>query len=324
MQIFKLYIIIFVICSHFSIVRATSSNYSESRHKAFVYKMLDLGVSNTINTCYNSEQIPFRYEANLNMPVCDDKLCANVYLKVYWDLAGNYICFDTIAGKPLTKFDHNPFTQADYKKLDQILNDRNSILRVLDKDELVDKSIKLKSTAVDAVTGATPATIKNEVVEGAVYSAYSLWHFVNGSVKDSIKHYTLQIYSDKIAEQMLHSSNFETQLFALKNLDNSFFDANTTLIFDIIKKSNPLVRAFIINKISTPFSNQDKNKVYAQLYSALDSYSKSIFCDKIVSSKVLAVVFIPLMIRIYQIKDEVITKKMQQAAIKYNLPGNAF
>lgn len=259
-----------------------------------VYKTSNYGQKTNTIIQLNEQLLPARYEANLNMPVCDDNLCANVVVKMYWDLAGNYSSFDTISGKPLTKFDHRPFTTADYQKLDEILRDKSSILRVLEKDELTDKSVKLKSSTVDAVTGATPASVKDQVVEGAVYSAFTLWHFVNGAVKDSIKQYTRSIFSDKLAEQMLLSTNYETQIFALKQLHNSFYETNTTLILDVLTKSSPLVRAYIINKTPLPLSNMEKNSAFASLYNSLDSYSKSIFRERINSTKSLAAIFIPL------------------------------
>ena len=261
---------------------------------AFVYKTSDYGQKTNTTIQLTEEQSFSGYEAKLNLPVCDDNLCANVVLKIYWDLAGNYCRFDTLTGKPLTKFDHRPFTTTDYQKLDEILRDKSSILRVLEKDELTDKSVKLKSSTVDAVTGATPASVKDQVVEGAVYSAFTLWHFVNGTVKDSMMHYTKSIFSDKLAEQMLRSTNYETQIFTLKLLPDSFYETNTTLILDVLAKSSPLVRAYIINKIPLPLSNMEKNNAFASLYYSLDSYSKSIFRERVNSTKSLAAIFTPL------------------------------
>jgi len=262
--------------------------------KAIVYKTSDYGQNTNTLIQLNEQLLPAKYEANLNLPVCDDKLCANLVVKVYWDLAGNYSGFDTLIGKPLTKFDHRPFTTADYQKLDDILRDKNNILRALGKDELTDKSVKLKSSTIDAVTGATPASVKEQVVEGAVYSAFTLWHFVNGAVKDSMTQLTKSFFSEKLGKQMLQSTNHETQIFALKLLPDSFYETNTGFIFDIIVKSSPLVRAYIINKITLPLSNMEKNSAFASLCNSLDSYSKSIFRNRINSTKSLSAIFTPL------------------------------
>ena len=155
--------------------------------KAFVFKQDKSAEPDTMMLCRDSFQLPEGYQTVVNMEVCDDTLCARLILKLSWDLAGNYSGLDTLPGNPLTKFDHGKFTGDDYRKLDQILKDKNSALRVLEKEDLVDQSIRMKATTVDAFTGATPATIKKSVVEGAVYTSYSLctWStesFVTASV----------------------------------------------------------------------------------------------------------------------------------------------
>ena len=289
--------------------------------KAFMFKTDDYAVANAIDICSNAAQVPVGYETALNMAVCDDKLCANVVLKVCWDLAGNYVRFDTIAGKPLTKFDHKRFSDADYKKLDQILKDRNSMLRVLDKSDLVDKSIKLKATTVDAVSGATPATIKNAVVEGAVYSSHTLWHFVNGQIKDSIRAFTLRNYSEQIALQMLGSDNFETQLFALKQIPQEQYESRFELLFQVIRKGSPLIRAYIMNKAPLPFRDQEKNRRLALLFPDLDGYTKSAFIDRISAEKPIAVVFIPLMLPQFQSLDQRQQDKLITQVQKFEISG---
>jgi hypothetical protein len=290
MRFYKLVVLV-LFNQSFTIVAA-----EKTEPLSFLFEISDYGQkTNTIIQL--NEQQPFkRYEATLNLPVCDDNLCAKVELRMYWDLAGNYNGFDTLTGKPLTKFDHRPFTTADYQKLDGILRDKSSILRVLEKDELTDKSVKLKSSTVDAVTGATPATVKDQVVEGAVYSAFTLWHFVNGAVKDSMMQFTRNIFSDRLAGQMLQSTNHETQIFALKQLQNSFYETNITVILDVLTKSSPLVRAYIINKIPLPFIKMENNKALVALYPKLDSYSKSIFRERVNSTKSLSDIFMPLLI----------------------------
>ncbi len=283
---------------------------------AFMFKTDDYAVANAIDICSNAVQVPVGYETALNMAVCDDKLCANVLLKIYWDLAGNYVRFDTIAGKPLTKFDHKRFSDADYKKLDQILKDRNSMLRVLEKSDLVDKSIKLKATTVDAVSGATPATIKNAVVEGAVYSSHTLWHLVNGQIKDSIRAFTLRNYSEQIALQMLGSDNFETQLFALKQIPQEQYESRFESLFQVIRKSSPLIRAYIINRAPLPFRDQEKNRKLALQFPDLDGYSKSIFMNRILNDSEILNVFAPLMLNVLNILSAEQAKTIKEAIRK--------
>ena len=287
--------------------------------KAFSYKADDFAVAQIVNL-HLLDNTPEYFEARLNIPVCDDKLCAPVFAKIKWDLAGNYLAFDTIEGNPLTKFDHKRFSGDDYQKLDQILKDKNSILQSLSKNDLVDKSIRVKASTVDAVTGATPATIKQAIVEGAVYSSFTLWHFVNGAIGDSIRAFTLKNYSLAIACKLLDSENFESQLFALKQFKQQELSENFDRLLPLIEKSSPIVRAYFINKLPLPFAEKQKNSNLFEAYKRLDNYSKSIFSDRIISSKEIAVVFAPLIFDHMNAFDEKQQQKLISGIQKLGLP----
>lgn len=287
----------------------------------FAFSFTDgFAIENTIEICTNPNQIPFRYKAEIDMPVCTDTLCANVVLKIYWDLAGNYLLFDTIPGKPLTKFDHLKFDEADYLKLDKILKNRNSSLRILKMEDLVDKSVKVKSNVVDAVTGATPKTIKNSVVEGAVYSSFTLWHFVNGAIKNSMTNFTQNIYSEQIAQQLLQSENYETQLFALRKLSDKDFETYSDLLFEVIRNSAPIIKAFIIVKAPLPYSNVEKNKQFVALFPKLDDYSKSMFLNRITTEESVAKYLLPLLLPMIENLNQKQLELIYAACRKFEIP----
>jgi hypothetical protein len=292
MRMRKLCILIFSVA--FVPLVTFSQEHAETCRSAFNYAD-EFAVENTIEICMNSSHIPYQYKAEIDMPVCTDTLCANVVIILYWDLAGNYMGFDTIPGKPLTKFDHLEFDAADYLKLDQILKNKNSSLRILNKEDLVDRSVKVKSNVVDAVTGATPKTIKNSVVEGAVYSSFTLWHFVNGAIKNRLASFTQNIYSEQIVRQLLKSENYETQLFALRKLSEKDFENHSDLLFEVIRESAPLIKSYVMVKAPLPFSHIEKNKQFVALYPELDDYSKSIFMNRITTERNIASAFLPLM-----------------------------
>lgn len=321
MRLLKLSLLIWIFTGGIVHLPALSQHRVETCLEAFNYKSDDFSIINTIKIC-SKDQIPTGYQAEINMPVCDDTLCANVSLIFYWDLAGNYKNFDTIPGMPLTKFDHKKFQPTDYLKLDQILKSRNSILRILKKEDLVDKTVKIKATTVDAVSGATPQTIKDAVVQGAVYSSYTLWHFVNGAIKDSMAAYTSGIYSLAIAQQMLTSDNYETQLFALKKWTKSEFELHSDLLFQVIRQSVPLIKAYAISKTPLPFDTIEKNSQFIELFPMLDAYSKSIFLNRLTAEKNLATVYLPLMISKLTDLDMKQLEQIANACEKYQIPGS--
>ena len=300
---------------------ASSQNQADSCMFAFSFVTTEFAVENSIQICTDSSRIPFQYEAEINLPVCDDTLCANVILILYWDLAGNYKGFDAIPGKPLTKFDHIRFDSSDYQKLDQILKNRNSMLRILNKEDLIDKSVRVKSNVVDAVTGATPKTIKNSVVEGAVYSSFTLWHFVNGAIKEKMAGFTQGIYSEPVARQLLLSDNYETQLFALRKLSEKDFEIHSDLLFEVIGQSAPIIKAYIIAKMPLPFENIGKNKQLIALFPELDDYSKSIFLNRITTEEKVALSMLPLVNPIFGNFSKKQKELITSAFLKFEIPG---
>lgn len=289
--------------------------------RAFLYQSEAFALNETIELCFDTAGIPLRYRAEINMPVCDDTLCSNVVLLFYWDLAGHYAGFDTIPGKPLSKFDHQKFAAEDYQKMDQILKDRNSMLRILQKEDLIDKTVKIKATTVDAVTGATPATIKKAVVEGAVYSSFTLWHFVNGTIRNELAAYTMSHYSDTIMKVLLESRNYETQLFALRQMNDADFRKHAPLILSMLGSSSPLINAYIIAKLPLPFSNQEINEKFISRFPELDGYSKSIFINRIIGEDGLAPSLLPLMTSQIEHLDKKQLDLISASCRKYGMPG---
>ncbi|WP_345234932.1 hypothetical protein [Olivibacter ginsenosidimutans] len=164
---------------------------------------------------YDSSGFPSVFFQDIFTPVCLDNVCKPVRIKLFWDLLGNYIQYEVPLDEPLTKLDHQEFTPADYEKLQQILANDESLLKQLKMEELMDSTTQRLSDSVDAVTGATKNTVKGEVIEGALYTCYTLWHLVHGQVVDEIH----QVMQTKLDEQMLHrflkSTNFHYVHFAL-------------------------------------------------------------------------------------------------------------
>ena len=311
-------IIISFISLIFCQITADSANGKADCHQAFLFKFHGNAGSDTIKICSDSLAHKTFYEANLNMSVCDDKLCAILVLKMFWDLAGNYAKFDTLPGKPLTKFDHKRFTDADYQKLDMILSDGNSMLRVLEKEDLIDKSIQIKATTIDAVTGATPETIRNAVVEGAVYSSFSLWHYANDSIKDLIRDHTKSIYSEEIASQMLNSRNYETQLYALKQLSSKEYSMHFDALCEVMHKSIPMVKAYIITKFPLPFEAKEQNRKLVAVFPYLDSYSKSVMINRIAEDPKITRIFLPLMLNTKSLNNRQM-EQLLEAEKKYKI-----
>ena len=222
----------------------------------------------------------YGYESILKTPVCDDTLCQIVQIKAFWDLIGDYTRFDTLAGYPLTKNDHLPFTSEDYSKLQATLKDGNSILGRKSESELLDNNRNRYSQKLDAVTRATDLQIKNAVVDGALYSTYTLWQLVNGDIKNVLANWTIKNYNSKMEQQLLFSDNTKSIIFALKQFDEQDYVDRFQEIIHVMKKGYPLVNFYIAKNLpSEVFLSDDNINSLNQIWQLLDPNTKSILAD---------------------------------------------
>jgi len=193
---------------------------------------------------------PLFYESNVKTTVCDDEICEIMYIKLYWDLVGEYVGYDSIAKHPLTKFDHEPFTKSDYGRLHELLKNDGSILKFKQKSQLIDKERVKASDVVDGTTGATLLEIKEEVVEGALYSSYTLWHLAyNGSIKNMIRANTESMLDEQLISHLLDSDRSGYKLFAFHNFKENDFIKYKQYWLKSLKEDMPLTRKYILKNI---------------------------------------------------------------------------
>lgn len=252
-------------------------------HSSFVYyeevALLPGKDSVFINPVYFicTEDGNFYYECILKTPVCNDTLCQIVQVKIFWDLIGNYMRFDTLPGHPLTKYDHLPFSPEDYNKLQTTLKDGNSILGRKSEYELLDNNRQRYSEKIDALTGATDLQIKNAVVDGALYSTYTLWHLVNGNIKTELLNCTLKHYDTKIENQLLLSDNPNFNIFALKQLNAQDYIDRFPEIIQLMDKGHPLVNFYIAKKLPPDVFTESENiESLEMIWPVLDPNTKSV------------------------------------------------
>lgn len=217
------------------------------------------------------------YYSRLQTTVCEDTVCQLLDIKVYWDLAGNYIRFDTVPGTPLTKYDHKPFTDRDYQRLQKTLADENSVLGEKTKDELLSTKEKRYSEKIDGLTAATAKEIKSVVVDGALYSTYTLWHLIHGNIKQNIRKYTLAHYNSTIEKQLLRSDNPRTILLGLKNMNKADYVNRFDQILKLMKSGNPFVNFYIAKNLpKAVFQSEENRKSIKKVWNRLDQNTKSI------------------------------------------------
>lgn len=195
---------------------------------------------------------PIYYQSTIRTTVCDDEVCEIMNIKLFWDLVGEYVGYDTVAQHPLTKFDHEPFTKNDYERLHELLKNEGSILKFKQKSELIDKEKVKASDVVDGTTGATSLEIKEEVVEGALYSSYTLWHLAhNGQIKNMLTANSRRVLDEHLIQYLLDSDRSGYTLFAFQNFQEKDYTKYKRYWLRSLKDDIPLTRKYIIKNIPT-------------------------------------------------------------------------
>ena len=238
----------FLIISVVALCLAVAPNDSVRKEKAFVVFMED-SVEVAVDLVFTENNRPDYYQSHVETPVCKDSLCYLVEIELYWDLLGNFKNYRLPPEAPLTKFDHEAFEAADHEKLKKILANKTSLLRDYDMKSLVDNSVKRTSAVVDATTGATSASIKDEVVSGALYTTHRLWHIVNGEVATKILQHTQAMFDDSLLVRMLRSDEYHYQYYALTKIPAEGTDKYLPELMRLVASGDEYVPFFAVEKL---------------------------------------------------------------------------
>ncbi|GAB6165450.1 hypothetical protein JCM19992_14500 [Thermostilla marina] len=184
--------------------------------------------------------VPTTYRMRLQSATCFDGKCRPLDVTLTWDAIGRYRSLEVPAKLPLTKKEHDPFTAADYQRLDRILSDRDSLLGPFpaelfapnavpastasaqsSKQETKTNDFSVGANAVspptpDAVSEPTPLTIQEAVVPGAAYTSWVLWHWVNGPIVAKLRAETIRRMDERRLREMLADGDPEVVRFALE------------------------------------------------------------------------------------------------------------
>lgn len=276
---------------------AMADEWKQVDEKTFIgiYQNLDTLLEHELHLLSDKAGQPLLFYSDIVTPVCIDGICKPVYIELYWNLVGSYAGYGVYEKLPLTKFDHDEFTPADYRKLHQLLLDEGSVLSRKKLEELFDKEaeparkVEYKGKEVDAVSGATLKEIKESIIEGALYSCYTLWHLVHGQVTQLIEDRLQSIYSPEIERSFLHSAYEDYHFYALKQMEGAAFERHLSRIAEIFQTDKPLIRSYILKKIPKKLlSGEETTRALYGAFSKVDINSKTLLIDNLEHAHALA------------------------------------
>lgn len=169
---------------------------------------------------------PTEYRMTVDSVICPEKVCRVIRVDMTWDVLGRFLRYELPPGECLEKglpggtnsaaeWTGRPFTEADTRKLDEILKDEQSLLG---EQELSGMTRLHRKGEVDGITGATPASVREAVVEGAALTCYNLWHWAHGDVAEAARALTHKQCSPAMLLHFLDASDRHVVVFALDHL----------------------------------------------------------------------------------------------------------
>lgn len=175
--------------------------------------------SDTIFQVFSTDGYPLHYYKKITTSVCFDNKCRLLKCTLYWNITGRYLGFGLEKGEYLSKARHKPFKKAEYVRLNAILADPSSPLSSLSYGELAPRPKPANGKPeVDAVTSATARYILDDVVPGAAYTTYKMWHVVYGPSQDEVQKLTEQLLSPDLILKILDSPDPGDKTWALNHI----------------------------------------------------------------------------------------------------------
>ena len=249
----------------------------------------------TLNSHPDAEGFPSGYSMQLVNKVCLDDVCKLVEVTLYWDAMGFYERLEYPERRPLTKVEHDPFTPADYEKLDSILKDRESILNdhslgflATEKDDT--DSAEDDDDDLDGVSKATPGAVKEAVVKDAAWTTWVLWKYAHTEIVPMMQAMTESRCSPEYLQHLLDSKDWRKIEFAIhyllkqKPVTAQYLDEVATLLPSADIDHIELAMEYIQQ------ASPDKNTGYRKLIGvlgALDEYNAGLVIELLESDEKL-------------------------------------
>ncbi len=184
----------------------------------FIVDFKDDISNDTLVQTRSQEGYPISYSRSIRTGVCFDNKCRPLDITLRWNLTGRYLGFELPEKEFLSKYDHDPFSEAEYQRLHAILTDSLSPLANFHYNEIVPKADSTYEK-VDAVSGATSASVLEHVVEGAAFTTYKLWHLVYGPARQQVEALTSRALTPELIQLVLNSTHPSDKIWALNHID---------------------------------------------------------------------------------------------------------
>lgn len=162
----------------------------------------------------SAEGYPIYYSRNVQTGVCYDNQCKPLNITLYWNPTGRYLGFELPENEFLSKDDHEPFTEAEYIRLNQLLSDPKLPLGEFTYSQIAAKN-RASLYSIDGVSGATAPDVLEYVIRGSAYTTYTIYELVYGNTQSEVETWTDQLLDDAYLGSILSQSPEPDKLWAI-------------------------------------------------------------------------------------------------------------
>lgn len=266
----------------------TSFNLEVVNIDTFTADLKDTIPNKTLQIYTDKDGYPIKYSRDITTGVCIDGECRLVKINLFWNVTGRYLGFELPDGEFLSKTEHDPFSPSEYDQLHELLAEANSPLASYTIEELVPEKNSL-GLEVDAVSSATIEDILNHIVEGAVYTTYTLWHIVYGPTKREIEKHTTNKLDASLSLLILNSNNLKDQVWVLNHIsaEMEISEQLQNKLMELISGKDIYLAERALNALKPEAINDEIQLKLAKIFQSSGFLQKRLIIQKLKESEKL-------------------------------------
>ncbi len=242
-----------------------------------------------INLRLSKEKIPIHYFKNIKTDVCFDGECRLLDIDIYWNIPGRYLGFELPKEEFLSKYDHEPFSEDEYKRLHMLLADILLPFDNISFDELIAEP-DAETEEIDGVSGATTQDVAKIVIKGAAFTTYKLWNIIYGPTMKFVSNLTESQLTADLISLILKSPDINDRTWALDRITPSMKlnKKLTTSLLELISSSDYFMAYAAMNAIDTAHLNAAELQLGLLTAYKTESHSiKKMILEKLIESSYL-------------------------------------
>jgi hypothetical protein len=241
-------------------------------------KVINLEEDASVDTLYqylSESGFPVYYARNIRTSVCFDNQCRLLDIKLFWNPTGRYLGFELPKEEYLSKHDHDPFTEEEYIRLNELLSDPDLPLGNFAYNEIMMAS-EVPKEEIDGISGATSKDLLEYVVEGAAYTTHKLYKIIYGETRELIADWTKSCSDEEFIGLIINSRNYRDKIWGLELVKGRLwmYPEIKRLIWELAGSDDYSLSEKAVNTLSPRDLEDEKSQLELMAYFSKFDYGR--------------------------------------------------